>query len=342
MSAKKIVIATLSCLVLFGLGFLSGFAGAGAPRAPNRRSQAGSLPARIHEGRPPPSSPKRAVAAVPLSNPDEGPAKPKAPERGALRVHVIWEETDEPAEGILVRVEPLSAPRPLLQRYEGVTDGEGVVLLDGLPPGEAQVPIDRAWLRGSIHRPRIIPGETLDVLLRLPEDLTVEGVVVDEAGRPVSGAEVWLSRGPFNRLAANLVVRAGADGTFRLRGVQQGRYMGARAASWSPSSLKVVNGKRGETVSLRLVLPGPGGALRGRVLGPRGEPLAGAFVVVGDRKPTATWTASPAPVPAETAEDGSFEIEGLSPGETPVAARAPGLAPAEFRVSIEAGRAASV
>ena len=104
-----------------------------------------------------------------------------------------------------------------------------------------------------------------------------------------------------------------------------------------------MRGAEGETLRLRLRLGGPGGGLRGWVLGPDGEPLAGAAVrVTGRRPPDAhesdgTLLRGTPSRETVTAPGGEFEVLGLAPGPAKLEVRAPHSAPYSAAVEIVAG-----
>jgi hypothetical protein len=152
----------------------------------------------------------------------------------------------------------------------------------------------------------------------------IEGIVVDEGGRPVAGAEIQVREEDLP-VASKLYgwgVREGlgyprgpqsdAQGQFRLA-VPLGRtvQIGARSeTAVSPLSAPLTATGDAPLPAVRLVLQ-PGATLRGRaVRGDGGDPVEGAQVHVIPQA-DATWPAWP--VALTTGAGGTFEAEGLPP-----------------------------
>ncbi len=166
------------------------------------------------------------------------------------------------------------------------------------------------------------PGNAFEVRLELGGGGgCVEGEVVDAQGTPVVGALVCIGNSSMrgapdgsNRAPAlPALVRSDEQGRFLAIGVAPGNQAAqARAAGHAPwrGSCEVTGSV---VVPLRIVLEA-GGALRGTVRADTGEPVAGAFVSIGD-------LADFRGVLTHTAKDGSFEIADLSPGPVTVAVR---------------------
>jgi RNA polymerase sigma factor (sigma-70 family) len=187
------------------------------------------------------------------------------------------------------------------------------------------------------------PGNRVEVRLQLAAlGGAVDGLVVDEQGRPVRGALVCIGDGDLrghvarNGVAPTLpaLVRSDEEGRFQALGVAPGLQPVAvrapRFAPWSGTCEVVAS----LTVPLRIDLS-PGGAIRGVVHTAAGEPAARAFVTIG--RGTATdwffWFF------ASTAVDGSFELSGLPVGDLAVSARHGTFGKVEQPVRTVAGEA---
>ncbi len=150
--------------------------------------------------------------------------------------------------------------------------------------------------------------------------------VEDGAGSPAEGAAVMLrSLEPVG--GAERVV-AGRYGEADIVGLAAGRYAYQVQAPSGPevASADSVQLGDGEWKDLTVRLVGVGLAVTGRVLNPRGEPIAGVEIstkrhhfasavsesVSGDRSPRTT----------RSRDDGSFEIRGLAEGEYDLETRA--------------------
>jgi hypothetical protein len=125
----------------------------------------------------------------------------------------FWED-DTAAAGVGFTLWPEDDPLAELHARTFETDGDGRARIDGLPGGRHTLHGDRgtqatAWLEA---------GEQLSLELWIAPGVDVLGYVVDGAGQPVGGAEVWLEPAPHRSGAlANVVARTAADGSFRLR-----------------------------------------------------------------------------------------------------------------------------
>jgi protocatechuate 3,4-dioxygenase beta subunit len=257
--------------------------------------------------------------------------------RGATLQGRVTDEDGRPVEGAVVRVSP--GGENVLRRFERAMMGEDSVRTgrDGsfratrLRPGDNQrldVTHDDFEERaaGGLS---LAPGATRSgVAVVLRRGRSLRGLVKDEEGRPLAGAEVTLSR-PLTMRAGrggmqmsfvgpglNLRRETGADGRFEFRGLKAGDYaLSARRAGFSRARLDPVKlGEGGEEPPVELVLK-PGATITGMVRDktgagasgwqvaarPAGEAAGPAFGGIGTEEPTGP--------------DGAFVLEGLTAGE---------------------------
>lgn len=256
----------------------------------------------------------------------------------SVRVRAIWSHDRSPASGIAFALIPYSAPDPMIRRVHGLTGADGTFEFTDVPPGDFKAWPDRcdpALLGpGAVAR----PAERCEVTYEIDPGIAIEGMVVDEAGRPVADAGVWVS---FHDEVPNgeIVERTDGAGRFALRGLRSHQRIGARASGRAPSLLLPV--REGES-PIRIVLDQPGGAVEGKVLGPDGAPTAGALVTVGPEPPARRAGEDRRPVSApqataRTDRSGAFRIEGVATGDAPVWVLAPGHSPWKGSVSVRAG-----
>ena len=342
MSTKKIVGVAALCLGLFCVGFSVAYHDAGPSGETTRESgRVVDTEDRVAAIPDPPGSLEATRSPAPSEVVEENDPEGTNPTTGALRVQVLWHGSNDPASDVRISATPRRAPLPRLERWSALTNRDGEVVLEGLPPGDVYVESTRARVEppGPPRRVRIAAGKERSLLLRLAEGTTVNGVVVDPEERPVPHAEIWVSQYDFDNLSARFIVRAGPDGTFTLRGVGSGRYVSARAPAYAPSSQRVPNGDRGDTVDMRLVLPGLGGEVEGQVFDHSGNPNPAAVVLVGlPSEANAAHVTSAAPFRTVTDSSGRFHASGVPTGEVPVVVRAPGLAPYTGTVVVDAAR----
>jgi protocatechuate 3,4-dioxygenase beta subunit len=199
-----------------------------------------------------------------------------------------------------------------------------------LAPGDNQ----RLNVTHPEYEAKTVPGISLaagatrsGVVVVLQRGLSLAGVVKDQDGKPVPGAEVNLNQertfqagrggiqarfsvggGPESRPRAT----SGPDGRFEFRGLSAGDYgVSARKAGYSDAvaaQVKVAYGVE----PVELVLE-PGAAISGMVVDPSGQPAEGYFVQVRTRGET--MGGPPRGGPREpTGPDGFFHIDGLTAG----------------------------
>ena len=146
------------------------------------------------------------------------------------------------------------------------------------------------------------------------------GVVLDAAGRPISGARVTVQLDLASRLAALQeggapTTFSGAEGRFTFDDLDPGplqlvaSYEGF--ASSAPVAFEALAGETADELELRLRT---GGTLTGEVLGDDGEPRGGRMVIVQrvpEYEPQHMLTAD---------AEGTFRVEHLEPGQWQVVA----------------------
>lgn len=248
-------------------------------------------------------------------------AGPRPATLGTLRVRVTYAEDGQRASGVSVTVQPMQVPRPDLDSRTLVTSGRGAANFAQIPLGLARVRVLRVGEQEIFVR----PGRNPVLHFRVRRGMTLAGRVIDESGAPVPRAMVWLSQRGSQDDGEDVAL-SDEGGRFYLRAVATGQCVGARKDGHAPSALQYIEGRPGEVLKVSLVLGSGGAALRGKVLGPGGEPLDGAQVsiqplaAVDDVESFATVR-----LPA-TGADGSFETMDLPVGSARIEVRAAGCA----------------
>ncbi|MCP3918645.1 MAG: sigma-70 family RNA polymerase sigma factor [bacterium] len=275
---------------------------------------------------PSPAAARRAIA----------PARPEpiAATGGAIAVDVR-DRSGAPVAGVFVRAWPRDNARSRSLSPGERTGAAGRLELAGLVAGGYRLVFDR--LAG-------IDVEVRDgAVTRIARTLAgpaAAGVVVDEQGAPVPDAELWVSAAPAGWLEGDAwvvgevedaaVARTDALGRFEIPTIGDAVLLGARAAGRSPSAPLRLGSLGGRLDALRLTLPGPGGAVAGRVRSPGGDPLEGAVVYVDTRQGQRV----PEPLLATTTDaEGRFRFAGVRPGVHELSVHAAGLLP--WRAGIE-------
>ena len=269
---------------------------------------------------------------LPLEPPTPG--EPGEPTPTSLTVRLL-DPDGSPLRDIPVSLEPFDGAPPAPAR----SDVRGEVHFDRLQPGMVFVRPDRSGPQG--HRLGAGRQHRVEVVLEGP---ALTGRVLDAAGGPVAGAEVWVSSRPAHWLQGVSWLRdtrddvtsvwTEVDGTFRVPWARGVHVLGARAPGHGTVCLRLTQGVPRKPVDL--VLGPAAGRLAGRVLGPGGEAIPQAEVLlerVGGRH------GAPSPLTRlAVAGDGTFVDEGLEPGARTLHVFAPGFAPWHGTVGIEAAR----
>ncbi len=122
------------------------------------------------------------------------------------------------------------------------------------------------------------PKQTLDLTLQpRPHGGSIAGVVLDQQGRPIAGAELR-NHGRSSSLIRE--TKTGPDGRFRLGDLFEsivGKEVVVTGKGFAPKHLRVEPGPPGKPVELTINLE-PGHRIKGRVTDEKGGPLGGVRV----------------------------------------------------------------
>jgi len=158
----------------------------------------------------------------------------------------------------------------------------------------------------------------LDLLLQFDEaGAELTGVVRDERGEPVAGAEVEVGHasdtrvspevGSIAAVARPVRVRTDTDGTFRIASLVPGQTTVIARGKGLAASGQLVELQPGKPQSVALQLA-RGGSIVGLVQDTTGEPMAGVAVRIG--RPGSMSYRS-----ASTGEDGRYRLHGVAAGQ---------------------------
>jgi Carboxypeptidase regulatory-like domain len=197
----------------------------------------------------------------------------------------------------------------------GHLEADGTFLVSGLTPGDYEVSVYPTDGRRGDKQMTVSLGREEHLKVELPSSGTIDGIVEDDAHRPVPNVQV-IASGPGNAQARSL-----EDGTFSLAGLPSGTYE-LRANEPSPRSFEE---QEARVVQVTVAAPdhakatvtveAHGGTIAGRVTDGVDGPVTDAFI---DVTPTgggagSRYGSSPAPVLTDT--DGRFTVDGLADGE---------------------------
>jgi len=201
---------------------------------------------------------------------------------------------------------------PFTLSNEGTTQADGSFRLNGVAPGRLRIIAET-----EPHPPRrsrelfVEAGETLDeVRIDLDPRGVLTGKVVGSEGDPVA-ATLTVSGG---RLPAPRETEADRRGNFRFTGLPAGTYeLTAGAEGHHRRTYEDVEVER-DRATQRAVLLQRGRGLFGRVLGPEGDPVSGAYVRL-QRDGETQWR--------RTRNEGRFQWKGASEGNWSARAYSP-------------------
>ncbi len=231
------------------------------------------------------------------------------------------------------------------------TDARGEARLPAPPGGPFAIQAAAAGFLIDVQEIRKVeekPRRTL--ALSLQPDIAVTGKVVDEAGRPVAGAEITadvkgrppsLPVSSMMRIFRNrgLLVRSGPDGHFRWGGLAGGIDYELRVTKegFAPTRVQAAVAPGRPASPLRIVLQS-GRSAFGKVLGPDRRPVPGVQVTLKTSVTTGPerFRAALAPESLDTFEavtgaDGRFDLLHLPAGRYDLTARGHGWAPLTVR-----------
>jgi hypothetical protein len=204
-----------------------------------------------------------------------------------------------------------------------VTDAEGRFRVAEVPPGLVTVVATHpAYVRGETAQRAVRAGEAVELEIVLHPGGTIEGRLLDERGFPVAGQpiEVRAERDPMPRRAFTA-----RDGTFRVPSVL-GRLSVVALVGGRVGARAEVQVADDAIVPLTLTLDRNVRRVRGRVLDPRGFPVAGAEVIL------AAVPRGPGSVRTVSAGDGTFDTVVAGAGPLAIEVRHPEFAPRALRV----------
>ena len=294
----------------------------------------GSLhrPAELTPGSSLPPPPARPIESRPFEG--DVPAA-DATERCRLQLEVVWARSGKPAALTPVSFLMWGQNDPFLNSRSVRTDEAGVITLEDLPVGAITI----SPLLGGHRVVRLAPGERKRERIEIPRAARIFGVVVDEAGAAVPDADIWLNE-VNGDTEGQFVTQSDVAGRFTIEEADTGtwRYVGARKSLRTPTPLVSCSGAADSVHEVRLVFPGPGGNIVGRVVDIDRRPVPMARVIIGNRGgdqglvAPGTRGASAGPEMIVADSDGAFASRGFAEGRLPYVARAPGFAAARGEV----------
>ncbi|HET8775867.1 MAG TPA: carboxypeptidase-like regulatory domain-containing protein, partial [Thermoanaerobaculia bacterium] len=213
-----------------------------------------------------------------------------------------------------------------------VTDSNGEFTLDSLDPGEETFEITHPKYLGTT-KTVTLKGREMRLDVQLSGGQRVTGLVVTDAGAPVSEAEVEA----FSASGGGDTVRTNASGQFEFGSLNSARYrFVARKNGYLEGVVDDVDVSSGGNVRIQMRT---GGTVYGRVIGLTEQELSGATVTARSGRSSSSAAVDPS---------GNFRIEGAPTGTVQVSATTASRSFMERRssgtqtVEVNAGSAAQV
>jgi len=187
---------------------------------------------------------------------------------------------------------------------------QGVVSLQALQPGAyevAAVSLNYGVLETYVEL--CPPSGTTKRKIRFPLGTSIEGRVVDSAGKAIAGADVHAYLDGRRGIQIPTMARTSDDGRFVVPHVEAGRWRLETSAPHYPRSVTELEVPVGGRRDVRLVLL-PGRTIRGRVVDHRGQPAPKVWKVWAAIVP-GTQKVSDEPTEGLSDAEGRFEFEDL-------------------------------
>ena len=240
---------------------------------------------------------------------------------------IVVDESGQPLEGVRIRG-LVRGDGEEIEHFRASTSAQGRFRVSRLGQGSFELVLSRPGFAAARETVSLSSGESrADLRFVLRPGRAATGLLLDEAGDPVAGAEVELVRsvtaapGDFEEesVAEDRLFRTatGSGGRFRIDDLPAGGYeLNAHLRGFRPLAEKGLELPREESVQdLGTFVLKRGAALEGRVRDPSGSPVADAEVWVsqpGD-SPRILAAAEAAGPAARTRLDGGFRLQGLDP-----------------------------
>jgi RNA polymerase sigma factor (sigma-70 family) len=215
--------------------------------------------------------------AVVEKNRDSKPVVLKLQPGVAVRVKVLCQATGKPIEGARVRLVWTDIDR------DHFTDAQGEVLLQPLTAETYHVQATAEHCAAEVRIMNLANEQPAALQMKLPPGASVQGIVKDENGRPVSGVAINLYL-PDNRSENSDYAKSDAQGRYRFDYLPLGKNL--RLDIRKPDYLTqqkefILDAKGGSLTQLDLAVKKRphGGSVQGVVTDGHGKPIAGAEVV---------------------------------------------------------------
>ncbi len=244
-------------------------------------------------------------------------AQPIISREGGVFVGSVYDMgTGKPVVGASVSLVEVYKEPDLETIPRAATDKDGRFALEGVPEGSFNVLVSAdGYVQRSTGRFRSEAKTSEERVVYLAEAATVTGVVIDFDGNPVAGAQVHAFRttgfdGEIYSVANEIEpVVTGEEGRFQFAGLPKGYVYLQCRGDWFTNSNFEPFPAPARNIHLMAV---PTGSVRGRLVDSKARLVSGEFMVTivawGRRVGRARGR-------SVSADDGTFELDGIPPGE---------------------------
>ncbi len=250
----------------------------------------------------------------------------------------------QPVEGAMVQL--LGGDGGMMNMKMGRTIADGSFEIADVQPGDYQAFIQHDARATKL--PVTVPDGDKEVQvgdLEIPSSRIAGTIVSTVDGLPIAGAQLMVAEDRASAAGSAMgelldtmlgMGQSDGEGHFELEGMQGGNLMlQATATGYAPSQLRFELLEGAELLGLRFELQ-PGVQLTGTVVDAQGQPAPATLGMRDLDSQTVNMGGGWQPQMAEA--DGSFELNGLTPGHRyAVVAQMPGLAPARAVVLAQEG-----
>lgn len=231
-----------------------------------------------------------------------------------LTIAVVDDVTQVPIPAARGTVVCFGEPDPWKAARGFTADSQGEATLVTLPPGRVRV----STSEGAVASTVVHAGQSVRLEVRVPQCVSVIGVVRDSLGTSVPGAQIWMT-GHGNSTLMQQIAQTDESGRFSFRHLAESRWVAAVHPAYLRSVQHRISAAPGQQQQIEIVFPeGRPSALGGEILCVEGDVpdcqiLLSPTPVAGQSTGGFFLNVDRYPIRLDCVES-KFRIEGLRPG----------------------------